>query len=84
MKVGSHKRPHIVRIHSYEKFRIGKFIEKENKLVVAHGIGGIGIGGGLEWRVIPNRKGVSFVVDGYVLNLDCADGYPTRGMYEIH
>lgn len=43
-----------------------------------------GIGGGLEWRVIPNRKGVSFVVDGYVLNLDCADGYPTRGMYEIH
>lgn len=43
-----------------------------------------GIGGGLEWRVIPNRKGVSFVVDGYVLNLDCADGCPTRGMYEIH
>ena len=43
-----------------------------------------GTGGGLEWRVIPNRKGVSFVVDGYVLNLDCADGCPTRGMYEIH
>ena len=48
MKVGSNKRPHIVRIHSYEKFRIGKFIEKENKLVVAHGIGGIGIG--WNWR----------------------------------
>lgn len=55
--------------------------------MVVHGIGGIGIGWnwrGLEWRVIANRKEVSFVVDGYVLNLDCADGCPTRGMYEIH
>lgn len=43
-----------------------------------------GIGRGLEWRVTANRKEVSFVVDGYVLNLDCADGCSTRGMYEIH
>lgn len=42
MKEANHKKPHFIRLHSYEIPRRGKSIETENRLAVAEGWGGEG------------------------------------------
>lgn len=53
---------------------LGKFIDKEWRLVVSWGWMKWGEGG-TEWRLTINRQGVSFRVNKYVLKPDCPDGY---------